>query len=211
MNVQPTSFDDGGWSGYPDERGGTYMFGMGAVDAAPLSYPLNTTPVGSQASYWPGDVTADAHALNFLGFIPDTYFSQLKPSTGSQQGDMSASAGAWDPVFRQGVTDFQDSVSITTDGWIGPQTRTALAAAVAVHNAQATPNQPPFVPPAVIPVPGVPPAVPPAVQPGGGLLPPVPNPMVQPASAQSSTPWTTYALIAGGVVALGAAAYLLID
>jgi hypothetical protein len=207
--------DEQGWGELYDERGsGGGMAGLGAVDAAPLVYVPNLVPVGSGASYSPGSITADAHALNFLGFIPDALLGQIPDTSttvgGSVAQDQAQQLGAFNPTFRQAVTDFQQTNGgLTVDGFIGPATRTALAAAVAAKNAQSVPTAPPFTPPVVPGVPGVPPNLPVP----GGLLPPVPNPNApQPAAAQTSEGFPTVPVVIGGAVVLAlVAAYFLID
>jgi Putative peptidoglycan binding domain len=97
-----------------------------------LDYQPSLGPVGSGAGYWPGDVRADALALDFLGCPIAT---AATPSTGTQSGDMSTLSGAWDPNFRGAVGAFQAKAGISADGWIGPSTRTVLAQAVATQNA----------------------------------------------------------------------------
>ena len=204
------AFDDQGWAELYDERGAAGMSGLGmigAVDPAPLLYVPNLADVGHGASYNPGSILADAHALNFLGFIPDVMMSQIVDTTGQGgQADLAAGVGAFNPIFKTAVTDFQSSQGgLTVDGFIGPNTRRALGLAVAAKNAS-TPVAPPFVPPIVPPAPGVPP-----VLPTPGNLPPVPNPQVQPAGQQTSEGLPMVPIIIGGVVLLGLAAYLLMD
>jgi hypothetical protein len=204
------SFDDQGWSELYDERGASGMsgLGMGAVDAAPLLYVPNLADTGHGAAYNPGTILADAHALNFLGFIPDALMSSIVDTTGrGGQADLAAGVGAFSPLFKQAVTDFQQtSGGLTVDGFIGANTRAALGAAVAAKNAQTAPVAPPFPVPGLPPVPGVPPVIP---TPG---LPPVPVPPggLQPA-AQTTDGGLPIVPIVLGVAVLGVAAYLLLS
>ena len=207
------SYEDG-WSGYPDER----MGGLGDMAMAGLNYSPSFSDVGHGSAYWPGDVSADAAALNYIGFLPDVYAAQLNPSTGSQQGDMNGAAGAWDPNFRQAVTDFQDSAGLTADGWIGPNTRRALAVAVQAKNASDSPIAPPYIPPPVAPAPGIPNVIPNITPPQPAGPPVLPLPAVpgaspaQPASAHGETDWALYGgIAAGGAVLLGLAWWALKD
>lgn len=158
---QQNDYGDQGWGGYPDAQ----MSGLGSLTAAPMTYTPNLGPVGSGSSYWPGDVSMDAAALNYIGVTPDSLL--LRPSTGTQAGDMAASAGAWDPNFQAGVKAFQGANGDTVDGWIGPQTRTSLAAAVTAANLKASPIAPPQP---ISPTPPAPDVPPPGVlpSPGGG-------------------------------------------
>lgn len=154
-----------------------------------LDYNPSTASVGSGVQYFPGDVSQDAAALNYVGFLPEQYLLTLNPSTGSQKSDMSAQAGAWDPAFRQAVKDFQEASALTADGWIGPATRTRLKLAVATKNALGSPIAPPYIPPA-----------PPIVGPSQPSSPSSPK---APAPAAEAKP--NYALF-GGIAAAGAAA-----
>jgi peptidoglycan hydrolase-like protein with peptidoglycan-binding domain len=154
--------------GYPDaNRGAFTMMGLGTMGqiGAPFAYVPDLAPVGSQSAYFPRSVASDANALNFLGFLGDNELASLRPSTGSQSGDMNGPAGAWAPAFRAAITRFQVSRGLTNDSWVGPATRTALLAAVTAKNLQQP--LPPVLPPSV-PVPVLPGAVPaaPAVLPG---------------------------------------------
>jgi hypothetical protein len=160
----PTVNNDYGWGSYYDER--DVMSGMGGTMAG-LSYAPDLGPVGSGAdgSYYPRDTSADAAALNFLGFLPDPFLAKHIGTTGSQRGDMSSGAGAWDPAFQTAVRDFQGTAGLAADGWIGPKTRAGLAAAVGAKNAREAPNAPPQpIPPNLIPglpsTPGASPAAP---------------------------------------------------
>jgi hypothetical protein len=121
---------------------GSLMAGV----ALPFDYAPNLAPVGSGAAYWPGDVEEDVFALSAIGFFPDDV--DLRPSQGSQAADMASESGAWATEFRAAVSKFQASAGLIVDSWIGPQTRRALAAAVAAANAGAPlPNVPPNVTP----------------------------------------------------------------
>lgn len=203
-----------GWSEYPDSSIGSLgMLGyLGAIGAmGSFAYAPNLGPVGSGASYYPGDTSADAAALNYLGFYPELYFKSHIGTEGSQKDDMADGAGAWDPTFQTAVKDFQASASgLTVDGWIGPKTRTALAAAVAVKNASAQPLIPPgpYTPPAS-PLPTPPAVIPPFVPnvPVG----PSPSPVSpsQPAAAKSDNT-LLYAGAAVGAAVLGLGAYYLL-
>lgn len=186
-----------GWGEYYDERGmgGFVQQSMGSVSSPPLIYVPNLQSVGSGSAYWPGSVSNDAVALNYLGFIPDAILPTLSPSTGSQAGDMGQSAGAWDQDFITAVKDFQGLAGVTQDGWIGPQTRTALAAAVTAKNLSASPVAPPMPLPAIPILPNGPPPIAP-VPGGGGTLPGI---LVQPASQQTTEGLSTNAKIGIGV------------
>jgi LPXTG-motif cell wall-anchored protein len=166
--------------------------------AAPFLYVPDLAPVGHASTYFPRSVSEDARALNFTGFLDDASLASLFPSTGNQADDIDQTAGAWDADFRAAVTRFQAAKGLTVDSWIGPQTRTALAVAVAARNAQGVPSFPvPSLPPAIIPVnPGGVPAKP-AVLPG--ITPGVP------AGKKDET--TTYVALGVGALALGALGY----
>jgi hypothetical protein len=176
-------FGDQGWGDYPTAQMAG-VGGMAALWTPPLSYTPSLTAVGSGSAYWPGDVTADAQALNVLGYLTDTdpYWvsggnTAVHPSTGSQAGDMAASAGAWDPNFQAALKLAQAAEGATVDGWIGPQSRGDLANAVAAWNQANAPNAPPQPVSPTPPAPNVPPpAVIPVLPGNGGLLPPVPEP-----------------------------------
>jgi len=133
-----------------------------------LLYVPDLAPVGSKAAYFPRDVEQDAAALVFLGFLSDAADANRQVSDGSQGADMANEGGAWDPAFRSAVTRFQSSKGLTADSWIGPQTRGALATAVAFKNANPGILPPPPPPGVLPPVPVKPGAVPanPAVLPG---------------------------------------------
>ncbi len=138
---------------------------IGSIGAVPFVYVPDLAPVGHADSYFPRSVEQDAAALNFLGFLANVDDANRASSTGSQRGDMNDEAGAWDPNFRAAIASFQDSRGLTVDSWVGPQTRTALLAAVTAANAKGLGGGfvPPIPPPAV-PLPVVPGNVP--VKPG---------------------------------------------
>lgn len=160
-------------------------WGMGAYVAAmgSLAYNPSLAPVGSAAAgnYYPGDTTADAQALNYLGYLPDPYLASHVGTRGSQAADRAAGAGAWDQAFQAALTDFQQAMGLTADGWIGPKSRSVLLTAVNAKNAQPAP------------LPGLPPS-------------PAPSTPGAPA-AKSNT--MLYVGIAAAVAALGAGAYYL--
>lgn len=99
-----------------------------------LAYIPDLAPVGSGASYFPRSVSEDAKALRFLGLAAGN------PGGGvSQAEDMRTKTGAWNVTFQQAVKAFQASPfgktqGLTVDGWVGPNTRKALGAAVASKN-----------------------------------------------------------------------------
>lgn len=170
--------------------------GLGSIGgfSAPFSYSPNLAPVGSGSAYFPGDVSADAAALNYLGYLADADYAQISPSTGTQSGDMNNSAGAWDPSFRGAIANFQNASGITADTWVGPQTRTALLGAVTLKNAN--PGVTPNIPSTPVPVtPGSVPAL------------PTPVPGTVPASATSSEDTTTYLLAGAAIIAVAGLAY----
>lgn len=183
MNADGADYGDG-WGSYPDAQMSGVAPQMGALWTPPLAYTPDLSAVGSGSAYFPGDVTGDAEALNVLGYLTDTdpYWQSgtnqaVHPSTGSQAGDMAAAAGAWDPNFQAAVTRAEAAYGLTQDGWIGPQSRTALVQGVAAWNTANSPIAPPQPVSPTPPAPNVtPPAVIPTPVPGGGLLPPVPEP-----------------------------------
>lgn len=198
----------GGYSEFYDERGG--MGGLGDVDIGmgSLLYTPSTASVGSGSTYWPGDVSSDAEALNYIGYTT----GPVKPSTGSQQGDMAAQSGAWDGNFKEAVKTFQIDHLLTPDGWIGPKTRAAIGLAVAAKNASESPIQPPIPPSPAPPFPGLP-IPPPAVIPG--LSPPmIPQPGggggPAPSHASPEPNYLLYGGVAVGALALVAGAYYLL-
>lgn len=132
-------------------RGAKNIGGIGAP-AAPFEYTPDLGPVGSGNTYFPGDVEQDAAALNFLGFLSDVDDANRAISKGSLEADQSSDSGAWDNAFRQAVLIFQSAVGITTDGWIGPQTRGALVTAVNGKNANPDVAPPPLPAPGSIPI-----------------------------------------------------------
>lgn len=169
-----------------------WISGMGQI-AAPFVYVPDLAPVGSKATYFPRDVSQDARALNFLGFLTDAELSTLRPSTGTQSGDMNGLAGAWAPAFRGAMGRFQASRGITADTWVGPQSRTELGRAVLAKNAN----------PGALPPPPPNPDRPVPVAPGGVPAAPTPLPGVKPASS-TDEPMSlgTKVAIGAGVVAL---------
>lgn len=100
--------------------------GFRGVVMTGLDYQPNLGPVGSGDAYAPGDVTADAMALNYVIGAVD-----VPPP---QQGKYGP-GGAFDLDFQNAVKEFQLSAGLTGDGWIGPATRKALKAAVDAKNA----------------------------------------------------------------------------
>jgi peptidoglycan hydrolase-like protein with peptidoglycan-binding domain len=173
-------------------------FSMGVINA-PLIYVPDLFPVGSKSAYFPRDVSQDARALNFLGFLSDNDLNDLTPSMGSQSADMNNEAGAWDPLFRGGITRFQAAMGLTVDSWVGPQTRTALAANVARKNAN----------PGALPPPPVNPSQPIPVTPGGVPAQPAAIPGVTPASTGGAAGLSTVEMVGIGAaaLALGGLAY----
>lgn len=208
--------NDYGYAGFSDvrvERGGSSLSGLGSrmqirglggigQIPAPFLYVPNLAPVGHAALYFPGDVSQDARALNFLGFLDDASLASLFPSTGNQADDIDQVSGAWDGDFRAAVTRFQAAKGLVVDSWIGPNTRTALGIAVAQKNASGIPSLPVApLPPTVIPV-----------NPGGvPVNPNKPNvlPGVTPAAAKSDET-LTYVAVGVGVLALGFLGYELL-
>jgi hypothetical protein len=107
---------------------------------------------------------------------------------GDQAKDEAFKSGAWDPTFQVAVRDFQQiQGGMTIDGWIGPQTRSFLKAAVDAKNARELPNAPPQP---------IAPTPPPGVSPN-------PTPGPTPAAALGGMSTTMLALL--GVGAVGAA------
>ncbi len=131
---------------------------IGGIGAVAFRYNPDLGPVGSGSAYWARDVEADAAALVFLGFMTDLVDANRAISKGSASQDFALKVGCFDPDFRDSVTDFQRSAGITADSFIGPNTRRAIAAAVAAKNAggaaprPAPPGQKPAAPPNVVPV-----------------------------------------------------------
>ncbi len=175
--------------------------GLGDIGGTPFVYIPDLAPVGSKASYFPRDVEQDAGALNFLGFLSDVDDANRFTSTGTQSGDMAQEAGAWDPGFKGGVTRFQAAKGLTVDGWIGPNTRTALALAVTQANAKGLGGGPvPTLPPAIIPV--IPGDVP--QKPNPTPLPGITPAKTGPGGAAAEDETMTYVAIGAAVLALGA-------
>lgn len=173
---------DQGWSGYYDARNdqamsGIEWAGMQAIGEL-FQYKLNTTPTGSGANYYPGDVEADADALNFLG-----YGAGFPGGGNGQKEDIARGEGAWDDTFQQAVRNFQadaKGAAGPVDGWIGVKTRAALFAAVQARNAampagplpapaRTLPNVPPGVTPPAPAAPSAPKPSAPAASIGGGM------------------------------------------
>lgn len=175
------------------------MMSMGVINA-PLIYVPDLAPVGSKSAYFPRDVSQDARALNFLGFLSDNDLNDLTPSMGSQSADMNNEAGGWDPLFRGGITRAQSAMGVTVDSWVGPQTRGGLASLVARKNAN---------PGALPPPPPVNPSFPIPVTPGGVPAKPAAIPGVTPASSGGAGGLSTVEMvgIGAGVLALGGLAY----
>lgn len=170
---------------------GNFLGSIGAP--GPFIYIPDLGAVGSKSSYFPRDVERDAAALVFLGFLSDVDDANRQVSDGSQAADIANEGGAWDPAFRSAVTRFQSSARITADSWIGPQTRTAIAAAVAAKNAGGL----------ALPVPSQP--VP--VSPGAVPAKPTVVPGVVPASSVTSDDTLMYVGIGAAVLALGGVAW----
>lgn len=166
-----------------------------------LVYIPDLAPVGSKSAYFPRDVERDAEALEFLEFLSASANAAREPSTGSQAGDMANEAGAWDPNFRSAITRFQVAKGLTNDGWVGPQTRTALAAAVAFANAN----------PGVLPAPPPPGVVPPVpINPGAVPAKPAVIPGVTPVNTKSGDDTMMYVgLGLGGLLLAGLGWYAL--
>lgn len=167
-----------GWADYPDSG-----IAMGALigQLAGLSYSPNLNDVGHGSAYSPGSIADDARALNFLGFLPDALLSEIPDSFG-QGGlrDQAAGVGAFHPIFRQSVTDFQQiHGGLTVDGFIGPNTRRAIKQDVDAKN-QREPAAPASPPPG-----------------GGGGL----TPVISSAGSSSTL------LVAGIAAAVAAAGY----
>lgn len=171
---------------------GTIM-GIGGF-AAPFSYTPDLAPVGSGAAYFPRDVSADAAALNYLGYMADGDYAQITPSQGSQAADMANDAGAWDPTFRGCIAHLQSDAGITVDTWVGPQTRTAIAAKVLLANAN----------PSVPPAPATPPGTVVPANPGSVPANPAVIPGVTPSTKTSTQ---TYVLAGAGILVVGGILY----
>ncbi len=169
-------------------------YSMGNIVTAPFDYHPNLGPVGHAATYYPGSIAQDVQALNFLDFLSDSAMPEVEDTTGGAAGDADAEKGAWSPVFRASISRFQAAHQLTADSWVGPQTRTALAAAVAFQNANPGALPPPT--PAII-----------NVVPGGVPAKPAILPGVQPAAAGAADDTLMYVGIGAGVLALGAAAW----
>lgn len=133
--------EQGGYSSYPVSSGGDFASGgMGAFAYAPSLAPVGTASAGN---YDPGNCDQDAAALTYLGFPAGT------PGGGNgQAADSASGSGAWNPQFQAAVRAFQASANLTQDGWIGPQTRSAILAAVSLKNN----SQPAPAPNVVVPI-----------------------------------------------------------
>lgn len=167
--------------------GGIGSLSTREVGIAGLNYVPDLAPVGSGSagSYYPRDTSGDAAALNYLGYFPEPLYKSHKGTSGSQAADMAAKTGAWAPDFQQAVRYFQEANGLAADGWIGPATRTKLAALVTAKNASGD-SSIPTIP--VIPTPN-----------GGG---------VQPVSAKTSN-MGLYLGIGAGLLGLGGVYWLL--
>ena len=205
--------DTNGWGEYPDSRdeemrplpsGIGALVTIGALGALAYVPDLAAVGSGSAGTYYPRDTSADARALNYLGFFPDPFLATHVGTTGSRQGDSAAAAGAWSPAFQQAVRDFQVVYNLVVDGWIGPATRKSIAVQVAAKNANELPDFPPHPNPLPIPVPPNPIPVPP------NPIPVPPNPGPAPAPAKDNT-IRNVAIGAGALGVLGLGYFLLKD
>ena len=80
------------------------------------------------------DVRNEAQALRFLG-----YPAPPNPGGSGNMGtDSSTGQGSWNPQLQNAVKMAQTDAGLTVDGWLGPQTITALGQAVASKNASVT-------------------------------------------------------------------------
>lgn len=151
-----------------------------------LSYApdLEAVGSGSAGTYYPRDTSADAAALNYLGFLSDAELGSHVGTNGSQAADVAAGAGAWSIPFQAALTKFQLAAKIGADGWIGPNTRRALAQAVAAKNAGA--------PDLVVPP-----------------LPNVPNVTPTPTQPTAQKSHTGLFLVGGAIAAVGLGYWLL--
>jgi hypothetical protein len=198
-----------GWDGLPDEGYG-YDGMIGSIGAMHVYVPdLGPVGSGSQGTYYPRNTEEDARALGYLGFF-DAFIDHTG-TLGSQQADMANDAGAWDPAFQEAVAMFQASVGLPADGWIGPNTRRALAAAVLKKNAEGPmpsplpiPPPPPPPLPNILPVPPSPIPVPPS--PG-----PLPGPVPQPVVTKENNTMKYLAIGGGGLLLVALGAYALAD
>lgn len=181
------------WGGYMGDATGSRRTMAG------LLYIPDLAPTGSGAAgtYYPRDTREDAFALNFLGFFSDPLLAQHVGTRGTQAADQAAAVGAWSPVFRQAVGDFQLAFNLTPDGWIGPQTRTELAKQVAIKNAREV------TPPSPIPIPPIP--VPPTP------IPVPPNPNVNPVVTKESNTGLIIGLGVAAAAVLGIGYFALSD
>lgn len=201
--LNTASYGDG-YSSYYNEWDviGNIVQSMGALDYTP---DLSDPHVNGE--YYPGATGQDAGALFYLGYMTEDDIT--RETTGSRAGDLAVSGGAWDPKFQDAVRNFQGANGVTpVDGWIGPVTRAALAAAVQAKNLGDQPNTPPFQPPNIPPggLPGQPgqdPNLPPFIPGNGGGA----GPAAGNGAATSGTPWGLLAIGAIAIVAVGALAF----
>src|SRR5688572_23587250 len=107
---------------FPDQRD----VGMGFLGGLVYVPDLGAVGSGSQGTYYPRDTSQDARALAYLNFYPEPWASSHVGTLGSRAADSANEAGAWDPVFREALENFQKAAGLTADGWIGPATRRAL-------------------------------------------------------------------------------------
>jgi len=200
--LNTASYGDGYSSFYNEwDVIGNIVQSMGALDYTP---DLSDPHVNGE--YYPGETGQDAGALFYLGHMNEGDITQ--ETTGSRAGDIASGAGAWDPTFQNAVRSFQGANGVVpVDGWIGPITRTALAAAVQAKNLGDAPNNGPFQPPNVPPggIPGQPgqdPNLPPFVPPGGGA-----GPAPAGGNGKAGTPWGLLLLGGVAIIAVGYLAF----
>lgn len=183
------------WGGYMGDVATVSTLAIASRGMGALAYAPDLSPVGSGAAgtYYPRDTKADAEALNYLGLFPDALLAAHVGTSGSQKADMAAHTGAWSPAFQKAVKAFQAATGLGVDGWIGPGTRTKLAAKVAEKNAKSGLD---------LPIPNVVPVIP-------NVVPsPSPSPAPKPAAAKAADHTKLYLGI-GAVVALGVGVLLL--
>ena len=113
--------------------------GRPILDYTPDLTPMPTTGTGNQTYYRDTNnakrakiyVTDDSKALRFLG-----YPAPVAPGGGNGlDADRNSNTGSWDPSLQSAVTAFQQSHGLTVDGYLGPQTLTAIKADVDQMNA----------------------------------------------------------------------------